>query len=81
MKKTPLICLLVLVIAISACKIRDMDSHFNETCQKEGYDFAIPVSIGNETAGFNCCKMAGNHVDCDRFYSVDDGNEVGVYGN
>jgi len=38
-----------------------------------GYDYAVPVYVDDEVAGFNCCvEITENTYNCEDFYYLDD---------
>jgi len=65
---------LVICVSVSAChKIEYTNASFNETCWEMGYDYAVPVYVDDEVAGFNCCvEITENTYNCEDFYYLDD---------
>lgn len=74
MKRSLTVLLLIMIIHLSAChQVKYTEAWFNETCQEKGYDYAMPVYMDDEIAGFNCCVEVGERTyDCEDFYYLDE---------
>jgi hypothetical protein len=72
MKKTLFIGLLIILMITACQKTEITESNFNETCQKKGYDLAIPISMGGEIVGFDCCtEIDAKTLECLDYYPIE----------